>query len=286
MVNLSHARLESLCRTLGVDAEEVSVTALSGGLYGRSYCISSARGDWAVRLPLRERAPGSLDPSVERRLLEILGDVEITPPLARGRADCEILVTRYLSAATTWAAADARDADNIARLVARLRELHRVAHDLPPFVATQVAEHYCRLAAVARQLTAEQREWGRELAALARAYDADSHPATLCHNDLVAANILDDSRLWLIDFEYAVLAEPILDLASLAGMNDFSPDQQTRLVDAYYHGADRPFTMAKFTDVVRLIRLVSYFWALAGHREDYPDAAAEQFVEKLTVVLR
>ena len=88
------------------------------------------------------------------------------------------------------------------------------------------------------------------------------------------------------EFEYAVLAEPILDLASLAGMNDFSADQQTRLVDAYYHGADRPFTMAKFTDVVRLIRLVSYFWALAGHREDYQHAAAEQFVEKLTAVLR
>ena len=286
MVNLSHARLENLCGALGVAAEEVSVTALSGGLYGRSYRISSAQGDWAVRLPLRERAPGRLDASVERRLLEVLGDVEMTPPLARGGADREILVTHYLSDTTTWSAADARDDDNIVRLAARLRELHRVAHDLPPFVAAQTAEHYCHLAAVARQLTAEQREWSRDLAALARAYDADSHPATLCHNDLVAANILDDGRLWLIDFEYAVLAEPILDLASLAGMNGFSADQQTRLVDAYYQGADRPFTMAKFADVVRLIRLVSYFWALAGNREDHQDAAAEQFVEKLTAVLR
>ena len=286
MVNFSHARLESLCRALGVAAEEVSVTALSGGLYGRSYRISCAQGDWAARLPLRERAPGSLDLSVERRLLEILGDVAMTPPLARGRADSEILVTRYLSDATTWSAADARDADNIVRLAARLRELHRVAHDLPPFVATQAAEHYCRMATVAWTLTAEQREWAGEVAALARAYDADSHPATLCHNDLVAANILDDGRLWLIDFEYAVLAEPILDLASLAGMNDFSADQQTRLVDTYYHGEDRPFTMAKFSDVVRLIRLVSYFWALAGHREDHQDATAGQFVEKLAAVLR
>jgi len=286
VAKLSHACLESLCRTVGIAAEDVSVTALSGGLYGRSYRISSAQGDWAVRLPLRERAPGSLDPSVERRLLEGLGDVDMTPPLARGGAGDGILLTRYISEATTWSSADARDADNIARMAARLRELHRVAHDLPPFVATQAAEDYCHLAAEALRLTAEQRDWSRELAALARAYDADSHPGTLCHNDLVAANILDDGRLWLIDFEYAVLAEPILDLASLAGMNDFSVDQQTCLVDAYYHGAARPFKMEKFADVVRLIRLVSYFWALAGYGEDYQDAAAEQFVEQLAAVLR
>jgi thiamine kinase-like enzyme len=219
-------------------------------------------------------------------LLESLGDVEITPPIAHGGTSDGALLTCYLSDAKTWSAADAREAENITRLAERLRELHRVAYDLPPFFATRTAENYCHLAEKAQRLTTEQRQWGRELASLARAYDADSHPATLCHNDLVAANILDDGRLWLIDFEYAVLAEPILDLASVAGMNDFSAEQQICLVDAYYPGAAWPFKKAKFSDVVRLLQLISYFWAVAECRHDDRDVAAKRFVENLAAMLR
>ena len=98
----------------------------------------------------------------------------------------------------------------------------------------------------------------QQFLSLARAYDAASTPTTLCHHDLVAENILDDGQLWLIDFEYAVCAEPLLDLASLASMNDFSTAQQDCLLDAYYQGATPPFSTARFTEVIRLLRLLSY----------------------------
>ena len=61
-------------------------------------------------------------------------------------------------------------------------------------------------------------EWGDELLTLARRYDARYAPTAFCHNDLVAANVLDDGQLALVDFEYAVRADPLLDLANAAGM--------------------------------------------------------------------
>ncbi len=286
MVGLCHIHLESLCCSLGVSVGDVDVTELSGGLYGRSFRVSSDRGDWVARLPLGERAHGGLDLSVEQRLLEHLGESGLVPAVVRGHSSDDILITHYLPEAKTWSAADAREADNITRLSERLRDLHRIEHELLPFCATEIAERYQQLAERIRRLNAEQREWGREFVALAREYDAGSHPAVVCHNDLVAANILDDGRLWLIDFEYAVLAEPILDLASLVGMNDFSPDQQKHLVDAYYLGAAPPFGMARFADVVRLVRFVSYFWVLADRRTDLEDTSADRFVENIAAMLR
>ncbi len=286
LAGLSQAGLESLCRTLDVAVRDLKVTALGGGLYERSYRLSSDGGDWVVRLPIGGGAPGGLELSAEQRLLEKLGAAGLTPPVVPNEPSEGILITRYLSQATSWRAVDAREPDNITRIARRLRALHRIEGDLPSFRAVQAAEDYKRLAGERQRLTQEQLNWGREFLELARAYDAESSPATLCHNDLVAANILDDGQLWFIDFEYAVCAEPILDLASLASMNDFDAAQQACLLDAYYEGAALPFSMKKFVDVIRLSRFVSYFWALTYRRNGREAAPVDRFVENVAAMLR
>ncbi len=80
------------------------------------------------------------------------------------------------------------------------------------------------------------RKWADELLGLARHYDSAYLPSALCHNDLVAANVLDDGDLVLVDFEYAVRAAPALDLAGLAGMNDYGENECRELLAAYYAG--------------------------------------------------
>ena len=57
----------------------------------------------------------------------------------------------------------------------------------------------------------------------------------LGHNDLLAANFLDDGdRLWLIDWEHAGFTSPLFDLANLASNNALSEAQQEWLLDAYF----------------------------------------------------
>src|SRR5690606_36576054 len=86
----------------------------------------------------------------------------------------------------------------------------------------------------------------------------------LCHNDLVASNVLDDGELKLVDFEYAVTAAPVLDIAGLAALNDLDKDERWGLAETYYDPAPVPFSAGELGKVVRLVQLIAYFWALSS----------------------
>jgi thiamine kinase-like enzyme len=55
------------------------------------------------------------------------------------------------------------------------------------------------------------------------------------HNDLLAANFIDDgARIWLIDWDYAGFNSPLFDLANLATNNELSPEQEDWLLANYF----------------------------------------------------
>jgi len=273
---------QKIATAIHVPSVELTIEPLGGGVLARSFRISCNVGEWVARMPVTAKFYGTLELSVEQQLLQTVAAARLTPGVVR----CDgLLISEFLHGARTWSADDFREPGNFTRVADRLRELHRVEHDLPAFYAVPVAERYIKCFAK-RQLTGEQQGWARELEALASAYDAESSPGVLCHNDLVAANILDDGEVWFIDFEYAVCAEPILDLAGLVSMNQLNSSQRTALVAAYYLDETPPFGPTKLSDVVRMTQLISYFWALASQPRPNSNSGIERFVDQMEAVLR
>ena len=56
----------------------------------------------------------------------------------------------------------------------------------------------------------------------------------LCHNDLLPANILDDNeRIWIVDWEYAGMGNPLFDLAGVSANCCYSEEQEIALLESY-----------------------------------------------------
>ncbi|MFN3625026.1 MAG: phosphotransferase [Hyphomicrobium sp.] len=55
------------------------------------------------------------------------------------------------------------------------------------------------------------------------------------HNDLLAANFIDDGqRLWLVDWDYAGFNSPLFDLGGLASNSELAPADAERLFELYF----------------------------------------------------
>lgn len=109
------------------------------------------------------------------------------------------------------------------------------------------------------------------------------------HNDLLAANFLDDgSRLWLIDWEYGGLNSPLFDLAGLASNNGLSEPQERAML-AQYFGSDsdarwRPYSAMKCSSLLR-----ETLWSMTSEIHSKLEADYAQYtqenMDKLTSAL-
>ena len=294
-MQIEPALLARLSRLLGVEAADLRVRRLPGGISNRSFLLTGPREHWVVRLPLAAGGRQTLDHAAEERLLAVAAEAGLAPGVLACDPGTGAVITEYLERAAPWTPEQAGENGNIDRIAATLRRLHGLPVDtrLRAFRPTAVARVYVDAVRAAPSpgrapgaLTGEIRRWSLEFRRLAQAYEAGFAPTALCHNDLVAANILDDGRLWLVDFEYAVRADPILDLAGLAGMNGYGAAQRRCLLDAYYQPESAPFTGAQLDEVVRLVRLMGYFWALSHGNDGGDTQDRRRFAETMAAVLR
>ncbi len=134
---------------------------------------------------------------------------------------------------------EVRDPATLERIVAFLRRAHRAIpeHLRGPAIAFwvfhSIRDYRARLLAEGSRMSGEL----PRLAAVAERLERAVGPVELVfgHNDLLAANLIDDGqRLWLVDWEYGGYNSPLFDLANLASNNELAPDQERALLACYF----------------------------------------------------
>jgi thiamine kinase-like enzyme len=147
------------------------------------------------------------------------------------------LVLRFIEG-KTFGPEDVRKPENLTAIVDLIRRVH---HELPKYLRGPSLVFW--LFHVLRDYAGTLRDGDSRmvpelprLMEITDALEAGIGPIDLVygHNDLLAANLIDDGkRLWLIDWDYAGFNSPLFDLSNLASNNEFTPDMEDWLLRAY-----------------------------------------------------
>jgi thiamine kinase-like enzyme len=92
------------------------------------------------------------------------------------------------------------------------------------------------------------------------------------HNDLLAANFIDDgSRLWLVDWDYAGWNTPLFDLGGLASNNDFDAAETEAMLSAYFGRPVDDASRCRFSAMLCASLLREAMWSMVSERRSTID---------------
>ncbi len=85
------------------------------------------------------------------------------------------------------------------------------------------------------------------------------------HNDLLAANFLDDgSKIWVVDWEYGGFNDPLFDLGGLASNNDFDESLELKALELYFNQKPNPDLLNKYNAMKTASLLRETMWSMVS----------------------
>ncbi len=226
-------------QALGLWRGEVRIETLHGGITNRNFVASDGQAACAVRFgdDLPDLGVYRRNELVCHRAAEILG---VAPAVVL--AQDGILVTRFIEG-RTLSPEGVREGGFASRLAAILRKLHdgwdSLSGDMLAFSPFQACRTYVE---TSRRLGATLPP---DIDAIMEDFKVVHRRLgpfipTLCHNDMLPANVLDDgSRVWIVDWEYAGIGHPLFDLAGVSANCGLDREADMAFLAAY-RGEFRP----------------------------------------------
>jgi thiamine kinase-like enzyme len=248
-------------RTASLAARPRQVRELPGGLTNRNYQVSTPAGAFVARISDGGSELLAIDRDCEYRNSVTAAAAGAGPPVIEYRPQDRLLVIGYIEG-RTLRPADVAAPGNIARVAAACRRLHAGARFGNDFDMFEIQRRYLSVArSRGFRIPAGYDDLLPQFGAAGQALAARASGTVPCHNDLLAANFIDDGdRIWLIDYELSGNNDACFELGNIWAESYLSDDALTELVTAYY-GRPRPGRVAR----ARLLGLVGrYGWTLWG----------------------
>jgi thiamine kinase-like enzyme len=107
--------------------------------------------------------------------------------------------------------------------------------------------------------------------AVRRALEASPIPLSPCHNDPWPANFLDaGGRLYIIDWEFSGMNDPLWDLGDLSVEAGFGPKQDRAMMETYCGAAASQALYSRLALYKAMSDLLWALWGLIQHANDNP----------------
>ena len=233
---------------------------MGGGKVNRSFLVRTRRGRFVVRLNEPADADPGRDRDRELQLHTAAAGAGIAPHIVYASPDRSCLITEFLEG-RPWTPHYFTRMRDLRSLGMRLRSLHAIpAPAIARFDATAALRRYADL--IMRAEPQESTRIGdllaRGEAALQRSGAATRVPC-IVHMDLHHGNVVTADRIYFIDWEYAQLGDPLLDLACVMAYYPRAVTHGPLLLEASGL-TERGATPDMLVELTRVFNLLTYLW--------------------------
>jgi thiamine kinase-like enzyme len=206
-----------------------------GGLTNRVYRV----GDLVLRIP-GKGTEEYINRVHEAAAARVAADAGVAPEVVVADTATGVMVTRLVDGAVTMSPGSFRVRINSpARAALALRKLHTSEGTFPfRFELFAMIDDYLGiLSGKTVELPEGYHDVVQQAETVRAALARTDVPLVPCHCDPLCENFLDDGRvMWIVDWEYAGMNDPMWDLGDLSVEAGFTAAQDDEMMAAYFAG--------------------------------------------------
>ena len=257
-----YAQLKQLARQL-FSADTIDHVERLGGLTNHTYAVTLNTGKYVFRLPGEgtEELINRQDEKVSTKLAFQLG---VDAKLLYIDATTGVKVSEYIDCAKTMSPESMKEQQNVLDAAKLFRILHTCGKDTGvPFEVFEMAEGYEKfIRSNGGSFYEDYAEIRAAVMAIKEKVDRYGIQRVPCHNDPLCENwVRGSERMYLIDWEYAGMNDPMWDLADLSIEADYDVSLDTALLTAYFDRAPSENERLRF-EANKIF--LDFLWSLWG----------------------
>ncbi len=256
---------EDRIHALGIWNGPIDISAITGGITNRNYLVCDGTLKRVVRLgddiPVHH-----ISRSNELAASKAAHAAGLSPAVIHHAPG--VLVLDYIES-RALTPEDLRDAGTLERVIPLVRACHHdIAREFRGTATIFWVFHVVRdYIATLDAAGSPYHQLFSDLLTKAERLEQAAGPFEIAfgHNDMLAANFLDDGkRLWLIDWDYAGFNTPLFDLGGLASNNEFSEDAERAMLEAYYQAPLTPDLWRRYRAMKCASLLREMLWSMVS----------------------
>jgi thiamine kinase-like enzyme len=251
-------------------------------LTNRTYKIALGADQFVLRIAGAGTA-SYIDRAGEAHNARLAAAIGIAPEVLHADPASGLMLTRFIPASRPLAAADLRQPATLERTMELLKRLHESGLSFQGRMELfPKLDQYISLAARKGWPTGLDLTPARRAAEAARpVLDQGAMPWGPCHIDPVPHNFVaggTPERLYLLDWEYAAMCEPMWDLAGVSIEAELDETTDRVMLDAYFR-ADAPRQHGRFILYKALLNLLAAAWAVVQLVDGNPSTDFAAFAQ-------
>ena len=254
-----------------LDAAALDIVRL-GGLTNQVFRVQAGGEAYCLRVP-GKGTDAFIDRSVEVVNARAAAAAGVSPEVLHF-GDDGIMVTRFLGGCVTMTPETLRATPGAPARVARaFRRLHRSGQTFAfRFELFAMIDGYLALLdTLGTSLPESYHETVTGAQVVREALAARPLPLAPCHCDPLCENVLDDGRrMWLVDWEYSGMNDPMWDLGDISVEAGFGPEHDRAMLEAYFDGPACPADFGRMVIYKAMCDLLWTLWGLIQHANKNP----------------